>query len=235
MAEYSAVLEDVSAQVAGTPEEARSASDAVLRVIAHLLDERDRATLAAALPNMLRAALDAPPQRIRMTGAAVVDDVATRLGCPPERARYLTQAVLSTVAKHAPNAADAIGRAVPDAADLLTPINDGLAPRGSAVPIDREPVLLTLEEIQRRLRTLVGWHGDTHRLERVVSLPEDHVTPLVQLVHRAEQELVHHAQIERERGDVTFRVWTHSLDRVTDLDLQLADRINRAVERVGSA
>jgi pterin-4a-carbinolamine dehydratase/uncharacterized protein (DUF2267 family) len=235
MAEYSAFLDAVSAQTGGTAEEARSATDAVLRVLAHILDERDRAAVAAALPNMLGAALDAPPQRTRMTGPGFVGDVGKRMGCPPERARYLTQAVLSTVTKHVPDAAGAIGRALPDAADLLTPINDGLAPRGSAVPIDRQPVLLTLEEIQRRLQTLVGWRGDTHRLERVVSLPEDHVEPLVTLVHRAEQELVHHAQIERERGDVTFRVWTHSLDRVTDLDLELADQINRAVERVGSA
>ena len=235
MAEYSAFLDDVRAQVAGTSEEARSASDAVLSVLAQLLDEPDRTTVAAALPNMLQAALDAPPERSPNTGTAVVGDVAKRLGCAPERARYLTQAVLSTVAKNAPDAADAIGRALPDAADLLTPINDGMAPTGSAVPIDADPVLLTQEEIERRLQALVGWQGDTHRLERVVSLPEDHVEPLVQLVHRAEQELVHHARIECERGDVTFRVWTHSLDRVTDLDLELADRINQAVERVGSA
>jgi pterin-4a-carbinolamine dehydratase len=40
--------------------------------------------------------------------------------------------------------------------------------------------------------------------------------------------------VEQHGGTVTFEVWTHSLDRVTDMDVQLARRIDEAVEAVGS-
>jgi pterin-4a-carbinolamine dehydratase len=45
----------------------------------------------------------------------------------------------------------------------------------------------------------------------------------------------HHARVEQQEGTVTFEVWTHPLDRVTDRDVELARRIDEAVDAVGAA
>jgi pterin-4a-carbinolamine dehydratase len=103
------------------------------------------------------------------------------------------------------------------------------------VPIDLSPRLLERDEVERELSGLTGWDGDERRLRRTVVLPPDRVRPLRDAVARVEQEMTHHARVEQQEGEVTFEVWTHSLDRVTDMDVALARRINEAVERVGSA
>jgi pterin-4a-carbinolamine dehydratase len=41
--------------------------------------------------------------------------------------------------------------------------------------------------------------------------------------------------VEEQQGTVTFEVWTHSLDRVTDMDHEFARRINEAVDAVASS
>jgi pterin-4a-carbinolamine dehydratase len=43
----------------------------------------------------------------------------------------------------------------------------------------------------------------------------------------------HHARVEQQEGTVTLEVWTHSLDRVTDMDVEVARRIDEAVDAVG--
>jgi pterin-4a-carbinolamine dehydratase len=50
-----------------------------------------------------------------------------------------------------------------------------------------------------------------------------------------EHDMTHHARIEQLRDAVTFEVWTHSLDRVTDMDVKRARRIHAAIAAVGSS
>jgi pterin-4a-carbinolamine dehydratase len=104
----------------------------------------------------------------------------------------------------------------------------------SGVPTRLSPQLLDRTDVDRELRRLPGWDGDEHRLRRTVELPPDRVRPLRDAVSRAEREMDHKARVEQREGTLTFEVWTHSLDRVTDLDVQLAHRIDEAVETVGS-
>jgi len=94
--------------------------------------------------------------------------------------------------------------------------------------------LLEPDEIQRQLGRLTGWEGGQHRLRRTVVLPPDRVRPRRDVVARAEREMSHHARVEQQEGTVTFEVWTHSLDRVTDMDVELARRIDEAVDAVGA-
>jgi pterin-4a-carbinolamine dehydratase len=61
------------------------------------------------------------------------------------------------------------------------------------------------------------------------------VPPLRDAAARAEREMSHHAGVEQHEGRVTFEVWTHSLDRVTEMDVELARRIDEAVDTVGPA
>lgn len=96
------------------------------------------------------------------------------------------------------------------------------------------PKLLDDAEVQRRLADLRHWSGDAQQIRRTVMLASDRLPALLDEVDRVQEELDHHAQVERQPGGVTFVVWTHSAGGVTELDLQLAGRIDTAVERAGS-
>jgi pterin-4a-carbinolamine dehydratase len=131
--------------------------------------------------------------------------------------------------------AQVIARRFPDDQDLLSPIDQGATPRSSGVSTQLTPRLLDRDEIGRRLSRLTGWEGDEHRLRRTVALSPDRVRSLRDAVDRIEREVNHHARVEQADGTVTFEVWTHSLDRVTDMDVELARRIDEAVAAIGSS
>ena len=230
MIQYATFIESVGAQ-AGTAdtEEARRAVEAVIAAVAASLEESDRDRLAAVLPGSLRRAADirgtaAPPE----SGAALVSAVGAGCGCPGERARFYTQAVLSTLAGSEPHVAGILARRLPDGDELFSPIDQGVPARGLT------PRLLERAEIDRALAALEGWEGDEHRLRRTVVLPPERQRPLRDAVARAGHDMTHHARVEQLQDAITFEVWTHSLDRVTDMDVELARRIDAAVAAVGS-
>ncbi|WP_271215094.1 4a-hydroxytetrahydrobiopterin dehydratase, partial [Pseudonocardia halophobica] len=124
---------------------------------------------------------------------------------------------------------------LPDGEELISPLDQGVPPRGSGVPTTLTPRLLEQEEIDRALAALEGWEGDEHRLRRTVVLPPERHRPLRDAVARAERDMTHHARVEQRQDAITFEVWTHSLDRVTDMDVELARRIDAAVAALGSS
>jgi pterin-4a-carbinolamine dehydratase len=234
--QYATFLSAAGAQAgAADAEETRRAVDAVIAALAASLEESDRDRLAAVLPASLRSAAHIRGALHPDNGAAVVSAVSDLSGCPAERARFYTQAVLSTLADAEPDLARDLARRVPDGAELFAPIDQGVPPRGSGVPIRLSPRLLEQEEIDRALATLQGWQGDVHRLRRTVGLPPERQRPLRNAVARAERDMTHHARVQQQQDAITFEVWTHSLDRVTDMDIELARRIDAAVAAVGSS
>jgi pterin-4a-carbinolamine dehydratase len=237
VAEYSRIIQAAGALVgAADTEEARRAVDGVLWAVASALREPERRRLAEALPGALRPDVEIRgPSAPVSSGGDVVLLVSERTGTTTERARFYTQAVLSTLADEEPELGHEIAAQLPDGADLVAPIDQGVPPRGSGVPIDYSPVILERDEIDRALTRLTDWTGDEHRLRRTVELPPDRITPLRNAVARAERELSHNARLHEDPpGTVTFEVWTHSLDRVTDMDVDLARRIDQAVDAVGA-
>lgn len=110
-----------------------------------------------------------------------------------------------------------------------------MTPRGSGVPTEMSPRILEPDEIDRELGVLTGWEGDQRRLRRTVEVPPGRARALLDAVAQTERDMDHHARVEDQQGTVTFEVWTHSLDRVTDMDLELARRINEAVDAVASS
>jgi pterin-4a-carbinolamine dehydratase len=145
------------------------------------------------------------------------------------------QAVLSTLAGSEPEVARVIARRLPDGEELFSPIDQGVPPRGSGLPVGRTPRLLEQGEIERALAALEGWEGDEHRLRRTVVLPPERQRRLRDAVARAERDMTHHARVEQLQDAVTFEVWTHSLDRVSDMDVELARRIDAAIAAVESS
>lgn len=86
---------------------------------------------------------------------------------------------------------------------------------------------LTPEEVAAGLLELPGWHGDTRRIARTVRPPD--LWHLLEGVATAETDLDHHTVVDLDSGTVTFSVWTHDCDAVTEGDLELARRINAIV------
>jgi pterin-4a-carbinolamine dehydratase len=235
--QYATFIQAAGAQAgAADTEEARRVVESVLAAVAASLEEPDRDRLAAVLPGSLRRVAEIRWEALHPDGGApLISAVSAGSGCPPERARFYTQAVLSTLAGAEPDVARALALRLPDGEELFAPIHQGVPPRGSGVPIGLSPRLLERGEIDRALAALEGWEGDEHRLRRTVVLPPERQRPLRDAVARAEHDLTHHAHVEQLQDTVTFEVWTHSLDRVTDMDIELARRIDAAVAAVGSS
>jgi Uncharacterized conserved protein (DUF2267) len=208
--QYATFIEAAGAQAgAADTEEARRAVEAVIAAVAASLEESDRDRLAAVLPGSLRGAAQFRGQGVHPdSAAALVSAVSAGSGCPAERARFCTQAVLSTLAGSEPDGASVLARRLPNAEELFSPIDQGVPPRGSGVPIGLTPRLLERAEIDRALAALEGWEGDVHRLRRTVVLPPERHRPLRDAVARVEHDMTHDARVEQLRDEITFEVWS---------------------------
>lgn len=209
----------------------RSGVEAVLGAVDQVLDADARGRLGALLPASLRATMGTASATRTMTTDEFVAVVASGGGYPSERARYWAQAVLAAMAEDDADAAEIVRPALPDPT-LMQPLGQGPAPVHTGVATNLSPEILEADEVARALRGMPGWTGDTSRLVRTVEIPAERVAPLTDAVHRIESELDHHARIENGADGLTFTVWTHSLDRVTELDLNLARRIDEAIATV---
>ncbi|MBA8825890.1 pterin-4a-carbinolamine dehydratase [Saccharopolyspora lacisalsi] len=216
------------------PDEIQSVTSHVIETVARCLDDSERRRLAAALPEQERDLVQWDvAETDRCEPAHLVDEVARRTGRSAEQARYLTQVVLPEVAESDPTLDDSLRRRLP--AELVSmsvsPTHEAQLQEAAAVP--EQPRPLEPDELDRGLRDIPGWSGDTHRLTRTVSLPSHRVEPLFNAVERAQAELNHPAEIEQTDDGIRFTLRTRSLGAVTELDLRLARSINESVDRAG--
>jgi uncharacterized protein (DUF2267 family)/pterin-4a-carbinolamine dehydratase len=230
---YEQFLTDVAARIGvDPPGRASLLVKAVLATLSARLSPDARARLAAELPSML-AEVVLDTVRVEHSDATeFVRDVATgTLNTTPEQARYGTQAVLSALAAEFPETVEQLRAELPsDYDELFEPPGGGPPPELAATAAEDVPTELTDAEVQSALRRLPGWQGDRHALTRTVSLPPGLDHPMLARIHAAEREMQHHAVIEQDGSDTTFRVWTHSVGLVTELDVRLAARISEAIE-----
>jgi 4a-hydroxytetrahydrobiopterin dehydratase len=94
------------------------------------------------------------------------------------------------------------------------------------------PELLSSESLAAALTTLEGWdggNGGIHRSITAASFPA--AIQLVNEVAKVAEEMNHHPDIDIRWRTVHFRLSTHSLGGVTDLDIELARRIDALVNR----
>lgn len=209
--------------------DARRATTAVITALGERLDSADRAALEAALPGSLaqRVEREANPEALPGVDPEPLQltaEVARRAAITTERARMLVEEVLAELTTEEPALAERLRPRLPEGlAELLV-----AAEVPDAVDAGR-PRRLTADELAAALCRLSAWSGDTSRIARTVVLPADQVDPLRRRVRVAERDLNHHARVSATDGAVTFTVWTHSMDAVTEVDVQLAERIDAAV------
>jgi 4a-hydroxytetrahydrobiopterin dehydratase len=89
------------------------------------------------------------------------------------------------------------------------------------------PPRLSPDELSAAMHGLPLWSGDGEGLSRTVELPSfrDAVAAIVAVADVAE-ELDHHPDVDLRWRTLHFALSTHSAGGVTDLDLQLARRID---------
>jgi 4a-hydroxytetrahydrobiopterin dehydratase len=87
--------------------------------------------------------------------------------------------------------------------------------------------LLSSEDLANRITDLDGWEGDTTGIRRAYKAP-DFLTGirLVSAVAEAAESMNHHPDIDIRWRTVSFALSTHSEGGVTELDLDLAGRID---------
>ena len=87
-------------------------------------------------------------------------------------------------------------------------------------------------EITRERTTLDGWFGGPYSMSRLVQTGSfDTVMDIVNQAAAVAVELDHHPDIDIRWRTVRFSVTTHSAGGLTDLDVDLARRIDAIVRR----
>lgn len=233
MATYQRLIEQVSERAGrGTTERAKSAVEQVVAAIACRLDRDDRARLRSTLPTLLHDSTEPVEPSSEVAASGVVRDVAHRGGYTYERARYVTEAVVEALLRTDEELVNTLGQRLPELNPLRPPSEADAGWRRDTA-MDR-PNRLTIEEINRALGDLIGWSGDTRGLTRTVVLPADRMPTVHNRIRQAERQVNHPAHLEQTGDQLIVTVTTRSLDAVTDLDIELARRIDEAIAAVGS-
>ena len=97
------------------------------------------------------------------------------------------------------------------------------------------PTVLTAEQLTAALADVPGWSGDPAEIQRTIkaaSFPAG--ISLVVAVADAAEAMNHHPDIDVRWRDVTFKLATHAMGGVTELDLALAARINELAAVAGA-
>jgi 4a-hydroxytetrahydrobiopterin dehydratase len=92
------------------------------------------------------------------------------------------------------------------------------------------PTLLDADAVGVALGELDGWSGDTTAITRTAQLPSfPDAIAVVDRVAVVAEEMNHHPDIDIRWRNLTFACATHSAGGVTDLDIELARRIDEIV------
>jgi 4a-hydroxytetrahydrobiopterin dehydratase len=89
--------------------------------------------------------------------------------------------------------------------------------------------------VEAGLAKLSGWTGDTSEIRRSYAAPDfPAAIRLVDAVAVVAEEMNHHPDIDIRYKKVHFSVVTHSAGAVTELDTDLAARIDAAAADLGA-
>jgi pterin-4a-carbinolamine dehydratase len=115
--------------------------------------------------------------------------------------------------------------------DLLgaPPVGGGqVSTRGQVAP-------LTEEELRAALAALPHWTGTRRALSRTIQLPRANLDRVVARLDRLHEEAGRGPRIARPSHDsAVIVVWTTNVGAVTALDVDLAHRVEGAIDEVGA-
>jgi uncharacterized protein (DUF2267 family)/pterin-4a-carbinolamine dehydratase len=233
---YREVVGEVGRRIGVGFEEARSAAEATVTVAARTLNEGERRRFLERLPAELHdeyaVNVPYPPRGL----AGFIEEVGRISHSEPEVARVQAQAVLSVLAEEDRELVDSVHLPA-EVRDLIAPVPAGgglLGPGGLAGP-GAPGAPLTDAEVRDALAGLPYWTGDRIALRRTVSLPRDNLDRVLDQLAGLRGEQAHRPRIVRDGPDsATLVVRSAGLGAVTRLDVDLAHRIDAAIDDAGA-
>ena len=92
------------------------------------------------------------------------------------------------------------------------------------------------EEIERQLRDLPGWRAEGGRLRRTVEAPDFRtVIRMVDDIAEVAEQMDHHPDFAVHWRTLDLTLWTHTADAITQLDVELAHRVEEIACDHGAA
>jgi pterin-4a-carbinolamine dehydratase/uncharacterized protein (DUF2267 family) len=212
----------------GVPfDQGRLASEAAVTVLARALAPADRERFMAAVPAELHDDYQTTVQPVDLVD--FLNQIATITHETPEQARRQAQAVFAVLREQDPTLVDSL-TLPPYLTDLMapTPVGGGIVgPDGGLAP-------LSADELREALGRLPRWSGDQRALVRSISLPPGNLERVLQRLADLKRELGRGPKISRDGEDsATLTVRTTRLEAVTAPDIDLAQRIDAAIDEAG--
>lgn len=228
--QYRELVADVGRRTGVNFAEARAAAEATVTALARALDETARERLFDAVPAELRDddAVAGVDRRQDLQGFLEV--VARLSRRTPEQARYQAQATLGAMVDQ--------DRELMDSLDLPTDLRELLGPLpAGADQVDPTggTARLTDEELASAMRGLPYWSTDGRALTRAIELPRENLDRVLGLLALLKPELGRGPSIGRpSAGTALLTVRTKRVGAVTALDVELAHRVDAAIEEAGA-
>lgn len=234
MIAYQELMEHVDREGgASDNEEARLALEATAEALARNTDPDTREHLRRLMPAALRDHIPQQPGAPAMESGELSEEVARRVGCPREQGVRLAGAVLSGIHREQPELAEELASRLPDELAEWARDPDGARGRADTGQTDT-PGRLDQSALEQALAGLPDWQGGAEGLTRSVDLPADRFTPLLNQAHKAARELGHGFEHDTTDTGIAFTVRTASVGAVTTRDIEMAERIDAAIAKIGS-
>jgi pterin-4a-carbinolamine dehydratase/uncharacterized protein (DUF2267 family) len=227
---YRDLVEDVSRRAGVDFSTAKVAAEATVLALARALDEAERERLLAAVPVKLHDVVPADGIERRQDLPGFLAEVGRRSRLTPEQARYQAEATLAALADADGDLVESLR--VPDGLrDLLAPAEPGgglVGPMSATAP-------LTEQELRDALAGLPYWSSDRQSLVRTIELPTGNLDRVLDRLDQLRAETGRAPQIGRPDPDnAVLTVRTQQVDGVTALDVDLARRVDAAIDEAGA-
>ncbi|MDH6461885.1 pterin-4a-carbinolamine dehydratase [Micromonospora sp. A200] len=227
---YRELVDEVSRRAGVDFRTAKVGAEATVLALAWALDEAERERLLEAVPVKLHDVVPVDGIERHQDLPGFLAEVGRISGRTPEQARYQAEATLAALADHDGDLIESLD--VPDGLrDLLTPPEPGgglVGARSAAAP-------LTEAELRDALADLPYWSSDRQSLVRTIELPPGNLDRVLDLLDQLRVDIGRGPQIGRPDPDnAVLTVRSRSADAVTAADVDLAHRIDDAIEEAGA-
>ncbi|MFI2650091.1 DUF2267 domain-containing protein [Micromonospora fulviviridis] len=227
---YRDLVDDVSRRAGVDFSTAKVAAEATVLALAWALDEAERERLLEAVPVKLHDVVPVDGIERRRDLPGFLAEVGRRSRLTPEQARYQAEATLAALADADGELVESLR--VPDGLrDLLAPTEPGgglVGPTSATAPLDEQ-------ELRAALGRLPYWSSDRQSLVRTIELPAGNLDRVLDRLDQLRGETGRGPQIGRPDPDsAVLTVRTQQVDGVTALDVDLARRVDDAIDEAGA-
>ncbi|MFJ8578209.1 DUF2267 domain-containing protein [Micromonospora sp. NPDC093277] len=227
---YRDLVDDVSRRAGVDFSTAKVAAEATVLALACALGEAERERLLEAVPLKLHDVVPVEGVGRHQDLPGFLAEVGRRSRLTPEQARYQAAATLAALADADGDLVESLS--VPDELrDLLAPASPGgglVGPASATAPLNEQ-------ELRDALAGLRYWSSDRQSLVRTIELPAGNLDRVLDRLDQLRGETGRGPQIGRPDADsAVLTVQTQQVDGVTALDVDLARRIDDAIEEAGA-